>query len=139
MRHALGCECIHIEAISAQVTVKRTADVRRQLRNELIAARNRKLPWSPKAFVRTVREMEHHDVVSAGIFAHKFPDRHPREWTKQELITLEEVTEVYMLEVTAECHCTKQQPMTYRFSTCLQLWQGKKFGYSWNSPTCAWR
>jgi len=28
--------------------------------------------------------------------------------------------------------------MSCRFSTCLQLWQGKEVGYSWNSPTCAW-
>jgi len=28
--------------------------------------------------------------------------------------------------------------MACRFSTCLQLWQGKEVGYSWNSPTCAW-
>jgi len=29
--------------------------------------------------------------------------------------------------------------MACRFSTCLQLWQGKEVGYSWNSPTSAWR
>ena len=29
--------------------------------------------------------------------------------------------------------------MSCRFSTCLQLWQAKEVGYSWNSPTCAWR
>jgi len=29
--------------------------------------------------------------------------------------------------------------MSCRFSTCLQLWQGKEVGYSWNSPTCPWR
>jgi len=29
--------------------------------------------------------------------------------------------------------------MTCRFSTCLQLCQGKGVRYSWNSPTCAWR
>jgi len=28
--------------------------------------------------------------------------------------------------------------MYCRFSTCLQLWQGKEVGYSWNIPTCAW-
>jgi len=28
--------------------------------------------------------------------------------------------------------------MSCRYSTCLQLWQGKEVGYSWNSPTCAW-
>jgi len=29
--------------------------------------------------------------------------------------------------------------MACRFSTCLQQWPGKEGGYSWNSPTCAWR
>jgi hypothetical protein len=58
-----------------------------------------------KAFVHTVHEIEHHDVVSSGIFANEFPDKHPREWTKQAVITLEEATEVYMVEVTAEFHC----------------------------------
>jgi len=29
--------------------------------------------------------------------------------------------------------------MSCRFSTCLQLSQGKEVRYSWNSPTCAWR
>jgi hypothetical protein len=32
-----------------------------------------------KAFLRTDREMEHHDVVSSGIFANEFPDKHPHE------------------------------------------------------------
>jgi hypothetical protein len=79
--------------------------VHSELRNEFIAARNRKPPWSTKAFIRTVREIEHHDVVSTGIFADLFPDKRPREWTKQTFITLEEVTEVYMVEVTAEFQC----------------------------------
>ena len=58
-----------------------------------------------KAFFRTVREIEHHDVVSSGIFADEFPDKRPREWTKQALITLEDATEAYMVEVTAQLHC----------------------------------
>jgi len=56
-------------------------------------------------FVRTVHEIEHHDVVSSWVFADEFPDKRPREWTKQSLITLEKATEVYMVEVTAEFHC----------------------------------
>jgi len=79
--------------------------VRRELHNKFIAARNRKPPWSTKAFVRTVQEIEHHDVVSSGIFAYEFPDKHPHEWTKQALITLEEATEAYMVEATAEFQC----------------------------------
>jgi len=55
--------------------------------------------------VRTVREIEHHNVVSSVIFADEFPDNRPREWTKQALITLEEATEAYMVEVTADFHC----------------------------------
>jgi len=52
-----------------------------------------------------VREIEHHDVVSCGTCADEFPDKRPREWTKQALFTLEEATEAYMVEVTAEFHC----------------------------------
>jgi len=79
--------------------------VRRELQNEFIAAHNGKPPWLTDAFVPTVREIEHHDVVSLGIIADEFPDKHPREWTKQALITLEEATEAYMVEVTAKFHC----------------------------------
>jgi len=75
------------------------------LRNEFIAAGNGKPPWSTQAFVRTVSKIEHHDVVSSGIFAEEFPDKRPCEWTKQAVITLEEATEAYMVEVTAEFHC----------------------------------
>jgi len=48
--------------------------------------------------------MEHHDFASSGIFADEFADKHPREWMKQALITFEEATEAYMVEVTAEFH-----------------------------------
>jgi len=54
-----------------------------------------------KAFVRTVREMEHHDVISSAMFADKFSDTNPHVWMKQALITLEEATETYMVEVIA--------------------------------------
>ena len=104
-QHAIGCEYIHIEAEGGQLTVKHTAGVRRELRNKFIAACNGKPPWSTEAYVRTVREIEHHDIGSSGIFADEFPDKHHREWTKQSLITLEEATEAYMVEVTAEFHC----------------------------------
>jgi len=58
-----------------------------------------------KAFGRTGREIEHHNVVSYGIIADECPDKRPREWSKQALITLEEATEAYMVEVTAEFQC----------------------------------
>jgi hypothetical protein len=79
--------------------------VRKELRNEFIGAHNGKPPWSTKAFVRTVREIEHHNVVSSGIFQDEFPDKRPRKWTKQALITSEDATEAYMVVVTAEFHC----------------------------------
>jgi len=138
-QHAAGCKYSHMEANSGQFTVSRTAGFRREIRNKFIAARIREPPWSTKASVRTFREIKHHDVVSTGISPDKFTDKHPREWTKQAFITLGEATEEYMVEVTAEFHCQKQQLMSCRFSSCLQLWQGKEVGYSWNIPTCAWR
>jgi len=104
-QHAVGCEYIHIEAKGGQLIVKCTAGVRTEQRNEFIAARNGTPPWSTKEFVRTVLKIKHHDIVSSGIFADEYADKHPREWTKQALITLEEATEAYMVELTAEFHC----------------------------------
>jgi hypothetical protein len=104
-QHAVGCNCILIVANSGQLTESRTASFRRELRNEFIAARNGKPPSSTKVFFRTVCDIEHHDVGTSGTFSHEFPDKRPREWTKQALITLEEATKAYMVEVTAEFHC----------------------------------
>jgi hypothetical protein len=59
------------------------------------------------AFVKTVREIEHHDVVCAEICTDKLPDKHSRKWMKQASITFEEATEAYMVEVTAEFHCKR--------------------------------
>jgi len=54
-----------------------------------------------KALVRTIREIEHHDVISSGIFADEFRGKGPREWTKQASKTLKEATKPYMVEVIA--------------------------------------
>ena len=123
---------------SCQLIVSHTAGVRRELRDQFHTFRDRKPPWSTKAFVRTVGEIDNHDVISSGIFADEFSNKNPCEWTKQVLITLEEAMEAYMVVVIAESHHYKQQLIACRFSTCLLLWQGKEVGYSWNSPTCAW-
>jgi hypothetical protein len=64
-----------------------------------------KPPWPTKAFISTVREIKHLDVVSSGILADEFLDKRPHEWMKQGLITFEEATEAYMVEVTAEFPC----------------------------------
>ena len=76
----------------------------RELRDQYIAAGNRKPPWSEKAFVPIVREIEHHDVVSSGIFPDEFHDKCPRAWMKKALNTLEEPMEAYMVEVIADSH-----------------------------------
>jgi hypothetical protein len=104
-QHALGCKYIDIEANGGQLTVKRTVGVRRELGNEFIDARNGKSPWSTKAFICTVHESTHHDVLCSGMFTDEIPDKHPREWTKQAVITLQDATEAYMVEVTAEFNC----------------------------------
>ena len=103
-----------------------------------MAAQTGKPPWSTKAFVRRVREIEHHDVVSSGILADKVCDKQPKESTTWALNTLEEAQKVYIVEVLAKSCCYKWQLISCRFSTCLLLWQGSEVGYSWNSPTCAW-
>jgi hypothetical protein len=58
-----------------------------------------------KGFVHNFRKIEHHDVLSSGIFADEFPDKYHRELMKQDLITLQEAVKVYMVKVTAEFHC----------------------------------
>jgi hypothetical protein len=104
-QHAMGCEYINIDAIGGQLTVYRTVGARRELRNEFIPVRNGQPSRLTMAFVRTVGEIEHHDVVSSGIFPDEFSEKRPRKWTKQALITLEKATETYMVEVTAEFPC----------------------------------
>jgi len=52
-----------------------------------------------------VREIEHHEVVSCGILAGKFPDKHLCEWMNEAVISLKEAMEAYMVEVIAESHC----------------------------------
>jgi len=77
--------------------ISHSAGERRDLCDQCPASRNGTLPWSTKAFVRKVREGEHHDDVSAGIFVDEFSDNNSREWTKQALTTVEDVTEAYMV------------------------------------------
>jgi hypothetical protein len=51
-----------------------------------------------KALVHTVREIEQHDVVTAAIFAHEYWEKGPWERTRQALKTLEDPTELYVVE-----------------------------------------
>jgi len=104
-QHAVGFEYIHIVVNCCQFNIECTAGVYREQGDQLISAHNEKPPWSTKTFVCTVCEMEHHYVATSGIFAEEFPDKYPHEWMKQALITLEEATEVYMVEVIATPHC----------------------------------
>jgi hypothetical protein len=57
------------------------------------------VPWSTKAFVRTVQEIEHHEVVNSGQFADEFEDKSNRIWTKTAIKDLESATESYMVKV----------------------------------------
>jgi len=125
-QHAFGWEYIHTMVNGRQLTVYCTVGVRRELRDQFIAARNGKPPWSTKAFVLTVHEMEPHDEVSSGNFADEFVEKHPREWMKQAIIALEEATEAYMVKVIAASHCLKQQLISCRLSSCLLRWQGRE-------------
>jgi len=100
-RHVIGCESIHIDVDNGQLTVQQEAGVRRELLDQFIAARNWKPPWLNHALVRTVREIEDHNALSSGHFADQFGDKCPRECTKLGLKTLQEATESYMVEVTA--------------------------------------
>jgi len=103
-QHAIGYGSVHIAVDDGQLTMYHPTGVRRELRDQLIAASNRKHPWSTKAFVRTVRKVEHDDVARSGIFADEFPETSPGSRSKQALKTLEEATESYMVELIAESH-----------------------------------
>jgi len=129
---------MHTVVKGCQLTIYHAAGVCRELCDQFIASPIGKCPWSTKSFVLTVGGIERNDVARSGIFADGFCDKHPREWTKHALITLDEATEVYMVEVIAQSHCLKQQLISSRYSTCLLRWQGKEVVYSWKSLTCAW-
>jgi len=101
-QQAIGCEYSGIDLDGSQLNILPAAGAHRELRDRFIAARNGKPPWSTNAFVHTVQEIEHHDVVSSGIFADEFSNKNPRERTKQALPTLEDAMEAYMVEVLAE-------------------------------------
>jgi len=72
-----------------------------------MAACNGIPPWSTKAFVHTFWAIEHHDVVSSGIFKYEFCDNRPQEWTKKAWNIIEEAAEAYMVEVIADSHFQK--------------------------------
>jgi hypothetical protein len=93
-QHLIGCESIHIGVNDGQQRIECTAVVRSGLRHEFVICCNGKSPWSTKACVRAVRDIEYHDVASSGIVADKFHDKCPREWTKPVHKTLEEATGV---------------------------------------------
>jgi hypothetical protein len=72
------------------------------LRDQFIAARNIKPPWSTKILISTVRKIKKHDVICSGTFASEFPEKHLLEWTKLALKPIEEATESCMGEVIDE-------------------------------------
>jgi hypothetical protein len=76
----------------------------RELHDRFIISCNGKLPWSTMEFIRTVREIEHHDVVSRSIFAVEFHDNFQRKWTKQAVKFLVEATEPYIVKVIPKSH-----------------------------------
>jgi len=104
-QHTLGFEYIHMNVSGHQLTVQGKSDECIDLCEQFITTFKRKPPWSTKAFLRTVRNMLHHDVVNSGIFRGECPNKYPCEWTKDVLITLDEATEAYMVQVIAESHC----------------------------------
>jgi hypothetical protein len=79
--------------------------VGRELHDHVFAVSNWNPPWSAKAFERTVREIEHHDVVRSGIVVDDIREKHLREWTKQASITSEEAKEAYLVDVIVASHC----------------------------------
>ena len=95
--------CIYL--VDSKLTCS-IAKVRIKLREEYHASKAGKAPWSTKAFMRTVREIEHHKVVCAGIFADMFKDKIPMDWTHQVMKMLEEAAELYIIDVSTPPHST---------------------------------
>jgi hypothetical protein len=104
-QHAIGCESTQISVDDGQLRISCTAGVRRELGDQFKVSCTGKSPWSTKAFVLTVRQIEHHDVVSSGIVIDQSRDTRPREWIKQALQSVEEAMESYMFQVIPGSHC----------------------------------
>jgi hypothetical protein len=77
-----------------KLTVQFTVGVGRKLCDQFIDARNEKPPWLTKPCVHKVHHIEHHDVVSSGIFLDEYCDINPHQGTKQPLINFVEAMEV---------------------------------------------
>jgi len=62
-QHDVGCESIHTVVNGRQSTISHTAGVRRELRDQFLAACNWIPQWSTNVCVCTVGEVERDDVV----------------------------------------------------------------------------
>jgi len=78
-QQAIGYEYIHTVVNGHQVTIKCAVGVHRELRDQCITTCNGNRTWSSKVFLCTVHEIEHHDVVTSGIFGDEFCDKYPQE------------------------------------------------------------
>jgi len=78
-QHAIGCNYIHIAVNSHQLNIWCTVGIHRELGDRSRAASNREPPWSTKAFVHAVGEIEHHDVATSVIAAHEAFDKRRQE------------------------------------------------------------
>jgi len=87
MQRPVGCENIPTVDNGRQLMIYDRAGIGRELCDKFVSVCNRNPPLSTKAFVHSIYETGHHDLVSAGIVADTFREKHPREWTKKALIT----------------------------------------------------
>jgi len=130
-QHAIACEYIHNQVNGCQPASSYIAGIHGQLSDRFIAAHNEKPAWSMNAFFDTVREIEHDDVLSSGIFTHEYHHKHTHEWTKPVVNTFKEAMGAYTVKVTlSDSYFQQQQLISSRLSTCLLLWQEKEVGYS---------
>lgn len=136
-QYAVECKYVHNVVNSCQIIRQHQVGLCRELCDQYIFALNGKPPRSMKAFVYTVRQLEHHDVIHSGFLDNGFRYQHPQEWTRYTLITSEEATDAYMVEVVVDSPCNKQQLISCRLLKCLLRWQGNEVVYSRNCLTCA--
>jgi hypothetical protein len=118
---AIGCEYNHIEVDGWYIGIRCTVCIDRTVQNPFRAACYGKHPRSTKAFISRVCNIRHHDVVSSGIVVHSMYEKPPQEWTKQALITFEEVPEAYKVETFADSPGLTVCLTSCRYLTCLLL------------------
>jgi hypothetical protein len=78
---------------TCQLGTYHTSGVHEVLHDQYIASHNGKHPWSTKALVRTVREIDNHALLSCGTFVDEYCHKCSQECSNQAIKNLDEAPE----------------------------------------------